>query len=363
MDIIEPTLLLDEQKCRQNIRKMVEKAHQHQLNLRPHFKTHQSHEIGRWFREAGVKSITVSSVKMASYFAQDHWTDITIAFPVNLLEIGRINTLANQVNLNLLVESEEVIQKLSQKLTTKVGVFIKIDVGANRTGVHPDHESVIQKLIAQIDGAHFLEFRGFLAHAGHSYRARSQEEIRHVHLGSIQLMRKLKAKFKATHPNLLLSVGDTPTCSVAQDFSGIDEIRPGNFVFYDAMQQQIGSCQFSEIAVAMACPIVALHPERGELVIYGGGVHFSKDHTQADRVGTHYGLVVQKDNGKWGEPLEQVFVHRLSQEHGIVKAPSDFIAQQSVGDLLYILPVHSCMTANLMKSYQTLTHQRIKMMT
>ena len=39
-----------------------------------------------------------------------------------------------------------------------------------------------------------MEFRGFLTHAGHSYRARSVPEIRAVHDASAGLMRTLKAR-------------------------------------------------------------------------------------------------------------------------------------------------------------------------
>ena len=71
MNITTPTLLLDEQKCRKNIEKLVQKATDNQLVIRPHFKTHQSHEVGRWFREAGIRQITVSSFAMAAYFVED----------------------------------------------------------------------------------------------------------------------------------------------------------------------------------------------------------------------------------------------------------------------------------------------------
>ncbi|MDZ7614896.1 MAG: hypothetical protein U5K51_15285 [Flavobacteriaceae bacterium] len=43
----------------------------------------------------------------------------------------------------------------------------------------------------------------------------------------------------------------------------------------------------------------------------------------------------------------------LSQEHGIIKVPEHLIDNYKVGDLLYILPVHSCLTADLMKNYFT----------
>src|SRR6056297_3145541 len=105
-NIKTPTLLLDSTKCKQNISNMVQKANEHKVAFRPHFKTHQSLEIGQWFKEKGVEKITVSSVSMAQYFAQD-WDDILIAFPVNIREIDEINQLAEKKKLHLLVESTD----------------------------------------------------------------------------------------------------------------------------------------------------------------------------------------------------------------------------------------------------------------
>ena len=73
--IRKPTLFLDEVKCRANIRMMSEKAKANGVIFRPHFKTHQSVEIGNWFREEGTQAITVSSVGMAGYFAKAGWRD------------------------------------------------------------------------------------------------------------------------------------------------------------------------------------------------------------------------------------------------------------------------------------------------
>jgi D-serine deaminase-like pyridoxal phosphate-dependent protein len=84
--IQKPTLLLSRQRAMANIEKMAQKALHSGVRFRPHFKTHQSAQVGEWFREFGVEAITVSSVEMALYFAQHGWRDITIAFPVNLLD-------------------------------------------------------------------------------------------------------------------------------------------------------------------------------------------------------------------------------------------------------------------------------------
>jgi D-serine deaminase-like pyridoxal phosphate-dependent protein len=67
--IATPTLLLDEGRARRNLDGMAARAARAGVRFRPHFKTHQSARIGEWFREAGVHSITVSSVRMAAYFA------------------------------------------------------------------------------------------------------------------------------------------------------------------------------------------------------------------------------------------------------------------------------------------------------
>ncbi|RLD73544.1 MAG: alanine racemase, partial [Bacteroidetes bacterium] len=81
-NIQTPTLILNKALVLENIQFMAEKARKHHLSFRPHFKTHQSAEIGNWFKDAGVDKITVSSVSMAEYFAKHGWKDITIAFPL-----------------------------------------------------------------------------------------------------------------------------------------------------------------------------------------------------------------------------------------------------------------------------------------
>jgi len=349
--ITKPTLLLDKQKCKRNIEMMFSKAKTNHVSFRPHFKTHQSLEIGRWFKELGVDKITVSSLEMAQYFSSE-WDDITVAFPVNILEIETINQLSAKIMLNLLVESAEALRYLAQNTKNNIGIFIKIDVGYHRTGLPPTSTQQIDEILSAISTSKKLSFKGFLTHAGHTYSCRTKEEILAIHHTSTEILTGLKAKYKDRFPGLIISIGDTPSCSVVDDFSGIDEIRPGNFVFYDLTQQQIGACSFDQIAVAMACPIVAVHPDRNEIVIYGGGVHFAKDRLEVENVGTIYGIVVVKHEKHWGNPIPGMYLKSLSQEHGIVSVPQPFITKYKIGDLLYILPVHSCMTANEIKSYK-----------
>ncbi|MEZ5345176.1 MAG: alanine racemase [Pyrinomonadaceae bacterium] len=350
--ITKPTLILDEEKCRKNISMMCEKARRHGLDFRPHFKTHQSLGIGRWFKEQGVNKITVSSLKMANYFAED-WDDITVAFPANILEIDAINSLAESVNLNLLVESVETASFLNGHLSQKIGAFIKIDVGYHRTGVDPEDSELIDAILKEIENGELISFKGFLTHAGHSYDVRSIEEVLEIHDTSLKIMAELRSRYGEKYPDLIISIGDTPTCSLAEDFSGVDEIRPGNFVFYDLTQVCIGACDLDQVAVAMLCPVVAIHRERNELVIYGGGVHFSKDRLEDEKGRTIFGRIVEKNGDAWGREIPGMHVKSLSQEHGVITVPAEKISKYGIGDELFIIPVHSCMTADLTNSYLT----------
>ncbi|MEL7425694.1 MAG: alanine racemase [Bacteroidota bacterium] len=350
--ISTPTLLLDEQRCRRNIAAMAQNAEQQQVALRPHFKTHQSLEIGRWFKEYGVNKITVSSLAMAQYFSPE-WNNITVAFPINVLEIRLINELAAKISLQLLVEDLQALQFLSRYLEHPVGIFIKIDVGYGRTGLNPAAHHQIEGLLDEITSSPKLNFHGFLAHAGHTYQCRSKAEIKAVHQQSKARFLPLREQYNDQFPDLILSLGDTPSCSVAADYSGIDEMRPGNFVFYDLTQARVGSNTPDQIAVAMACPIVALHPERRELVLYGGGVHFSKDRLTGEPEGTVWGRVVRHQGPGWNDVIPGMYLRSLSQEHGIVVVPPEVPFDFKVGDVLKVLPVHSCMAANAMKRYLT----------
>ncbi|MEZ4797622.1 MAG: alanine racemase [Flavobacteriaceae bacterium] len=358
--ITKPTLILDEAKCKANIAFMANKAKKHNLVLRPHFKTHQSLEIGRWFKELSITKITVSSLDMATYFAEE-WNDITVAFPVNILEIDTINRLAENITLNVLVESIATAQFLMKHLKYSVNFLIKLNIGNGRTGLLPNNTETIDTILEATKHYGKLHFIGFLGHAGQTYKCRSKAEIQQVHDQAKATIVSVKNKYKSQFPELIASYGDTPSCSVAENFEDLDELRPGNFVFYDVMQVQIGDCSYNDIAVAMACPIVSIHKDRNELVIYGGGIHFSKDRIEHQGK-TIFGVVAKKTNNGWNDQIPNMYVKALSQEHGVVVVPPTLINDYTIGDLIYVLPIHSCMTADLMKRYKTLDGNDITMM-
>ncbi|KPL13611.1 MAG: hypothetical protein AMS26_13735, partial [Bacteroides sp. SM23_62] len=147
MSMTKPTLLLDKSKCLRNIERMSTKAKQANIGFRPHFKTHQSIEIGNWFRDFGVTGITVSSFDMAEYFAQAGWLDILVAFPFNPLEMKRLNELASISRISVLADNIETISTL-QKPEKQVGFYIDIDTGYGRTGIRSEQFQQIEDLLS-----------------------------------------------------------------------------------------------------------------------------------------------------------------------------------------------------------------------
>ena len=350
--ITKPTLILDKKRVLKNIEKMIRKAKAGGIRFRPHFKTHQSAEIGNWFKGFGVEESTVSSLDMALYFAKHGWSDITVAFIINLLEIDKINELAGKINLSLLVDSVQVLSDLNQNLKHKAGMWIKVDTGLRRTGLSWDDFEGICSLAQKIKESPKLDFRGLLTHAGHSYKASSVEEIKEIHMDSVARLLAIKEYLEdeSIQP-CQISIGDTPTCSIANYFERVDEIRPGNFVFYDLMQEKLGSCTEQEIAVAVACPVVGKYKDRSQVVVYGGAVHLSTAHILDENGRKTFGYVTTLQNGVFGPINRNAPVVSLTQEHGIIQVADNLLDQIEIGDVLTVFPVHSCLTCNLNRQY------------
>ena len=361
--ITSPTLLLDEQKCRANIQRMADKARRRGLALAPHFKTHQSAQVGAWYRDYGIDAITVTSVKMAHYFAQHGWQDITIAFPLNVRELPAVAELAQQIRLTVFINSEATAQRVAQKpLDAPLHFYIEIDAGYRRSGVPYDSAEAVQQVLNVTDSVGRLQFVGFYTHAGHTYDVASTDQVAHIHQESLSRLARLKEAFQKRYPSLQLSLGDTPACSLEEDFAGVSVIRPGNFVYYDLKQHSVGSNTIDDIAICLACPVVSVHPEQREAIVHGGWVHLGKDSLSDEGGTTHFDRVVLLSEDGWSVPTEGAYVKKVSQEHGVISLLKSMVNELQVGDLVGILPVHACATADTMRQLMTFSGESVTMM-
>jgi len=371
MKIEKPTLYIIKERVVDNIRHMAHKAEKSGVTFRPHFKTHQSIEIGRLFGQEGVRAITVSSPQMAEKFASEGWRDITIAVPLNPNCVDTYNQLADAITLNLLTDSAEAVNLIGPRLSSPAMIWIEIDTGQHRTGIDPSGKDKLIATVEAIQQQPLLMLKGLLTHAGQSYQVREGTPVRRrsddsktdgkssggsakkdkstldfIYQSTASTMQKTASMLQeAGYGKLEISIGDTPTCSRVEEFYAVNEVRPGNFVFFDLMQYHIGSCKEENIALAVLCPIISKSPERGEIVVHGGAVHLSKESLEW-KGHTIHGQVAELEGSSFSTLLTDTYVKDLSQEHGVIKAPRHWVEGKQIGDTIAVIPVHSCLAVD-----------------
>lgn len=363
--ISAPTVLVDPERVRNNVQAMFARARQAGVGFRPHFKTHQSREVGEWIRELGVDRITVSSIAMAEGFVAAGWQDLTLALPAYPAMLPRVAALLDRARIALLVDHPEAALALVQDSSLQeacaasgqnLPVWIKLDAGYGRAGVRWDRPEQLQTVIDALQ-ADWIERPGLLVHSGHSYERQGREAIAAVHQECLDRLLPLQARFAAEFSGgrCALSVGDTPSCSLLDDFGPVDEIRPGNFVFYDLCQLQIGACTADQIAASVLCPVIGKDEERGRLILHGGAVHLSKDRMQ-DAEGSCFGWIAAEPyRGDWQLPDPARKLRSLSQEHGIVALSPSALRNYRIGDFVQVFPVHSCLACDMHSAYRSTT--------
>jgi len=250
------------------------------------------------------------------------------------------------------------VARLESGLTGRIRVWIKVDVGGRRSGVPWNDVDRLASLAQRVRDGEHMQFAGLLTHSGHSYDADGVAAVRAIHATSLARLFELQARLAGVGVTAALSIGDTPCCSVVSDFTGVDEARPGNFVFYDLTQVRLGACRPEDVAVVVACPVVGKHAERGEVVLYCGAVHLSKDLLRVDGEAV-FGYLAAWNDTTWERAETRAVLTSLSQEHGIVRLAPDLFDSLGVGDLVGVVPVHSCLTSDLYGAYCALDGQQL----
>ncbi len=358
-ELTTPAFLVDRLVVEKNCDAMREKARRSGVDLRPHVKTHKTLEIARMQVGAASGPITVSTLAEADFFAAHGFTDITYAVPISPDKLPRAAALAGKIQrLNLLLDSFAALaafEEFHRAHGHAFDVFLKIDCGYHRAGVDPKAPESF-RLATALAESKAVRFRGLLTHAGHSYHTSSVDEIRKIaHQEAATLTQFRDAVSKQVKLEMVRSVGSTPTTSVLNELPDADEIRPGNYVFYDAFQAAIGACQLSQCAMSVLTTVIGCYPESSHLLIDAGALALSKDRG-ADQLDPFpgFGTVCDLDL----RPLP-VKLTTLSQEHGRIEGTPETIAQLDLGARLRIIPNHSCLTAAMYDSYHVLENGKI----
>ncbi|MBP6002331.1 MAG: alanine racemase [Pyrinomonadaceae bacterium] len=355
-----PSLVLDIDRVRKNAARISDIATRDGARLRPHIKTHKCIEVARLQTAHHNGAITVSTLAEARAFASNGFSDITYAVPIERGKFAEaIEILQSGVKLNLLTDDAETAKQLDEiagRAGVKFDVFVKIDCGTHRVGVEPNTAEAIE-IPRQLSDANNLNFAGILTHAGHSYDVKTVEEIKSVARHERDCMVELAERLRGMGIEVpTVSIGSTPTINHIDHLDGIDEVRPGNYIFFDNFQATLGSCSFEDTALTVLAAVVHRDEARRKLVIDAGGIAMSKDRGPVHLdPSCGYGRVLDLDGNSTGIRLDS-----LSQEHGVMHAPDDAAFDRfKVGDRLRILANHSCMTAAQHSHYNVIENGEI----
>jgi len=357
-DLPTPSLVLDRARLMRNVARMRARAAALGVRLRPHLKTAKSVDVARALHGGDTGPITVSTLAEAAHFAAAGFDDILYAVAISPAKLDRAAAVqAAASGLKLLVDHPDAADAVVARgaaLGVRFSALIEVETGGGRAGVEPDGPELVA-IAGRLAAAGM--FAGVLAHAGHSYGCESVSEIEDVaeaeRAGAVAAAERLRAKGIAVG---LTSVGSTPTALHARHLDGVDEMRPGNFAFFDLFQHGLGMCAIDDIAVGVLASTIGHHRGRNHVLLDAGALALSKDTGANRRIeAVGYGLVRRPDAAL---PLDDFAVLDVHQEHGILAqrrgldaiSPLPF-ADFPVGGRLLVLPNHVCMTAAMHDRY------------
>jgi D-serine deaminase-like pyridoxal phosphate-dependent protein len=349
LELPTPALLLDQSILERNLTRMQDRANTFGVSLRPHIKTHKCIEIANHQLELGARGITVSTLFELEQFIAAGFNDITWALPLIPDHIERILELSDKATIRVVIDSPEVFQRLDA--IERVGserfhVWLKVDCGYHRAGVDPKSKFA-EQLVQSLNESKNLIFDGILTHSGHSYDSHNRAEILVVAEQERSVMVEFAERMRAKGYKIpVVSIGSTPTMSVTENLEGINEIRPGNYAFYDNTQVMLGSCGVADCALSVLASVVSHQPGASHFILDAGALALSKDtgplHISNDM---DMGIIYEDYDRK--RLQAHVHVKTLSQEHGKVlfSESSNLKGHYKVGDKVRILEHHSCLTA------------------
>ncbi len=354
-----PALLLDLERLTRNIERMSAHVARLGARLRPHVKTHKCAAIAKRQVAGWFGGVTISTLAEGFAFAEAGFDDLLYAVPLEPGKFGRACELARRVRrLAVIADDPELPPPLSAAAAAAgvtLDALLEIDCGDGRTGLPFDDAARIARTARAIASAKRLTLAGILTHAGQSYAARAAEERRAVAELERDRMRRVAAELERLGFEVpVISIGSTPTIAALDaPLPPNFEVRPGNYVFFDAFQAQCGVCALDDCALTVLTAIV--HRGAGKVVTDAGAIALSKDIGAADffpRSG--YGLVSDME----GRPLG-LRVAAVSQEHGRIPVPEQALLDRlPVGARLRIAPNHSCLTAAQHEQYWVVAEGR-----
>jgi D-serine deaminase-like pyridoxal phosphate-dependent protein len=340
-DLDTPATLVDLDCLEKNIRQWQADADRCGVKFRPHIKTHKIPEIARMQLAAGARGIVSAKVSEAELFVAAGIEDVCIAYPVfGETKWQRIAELAtNTRSLTVNCDSAEAARGLSKSAAEAgVTIYVQIDIdsGLHRGGIPSEDQAAIERLAIAIQSLPGLRFGGITTFRSSAFPgAPNAVDAGHAEGRLlVEIANRLRTRGVEVEE---VTAGSTPTGRWVAEVAGITEVRAGNYVFNDLMQLDNGVAKEEQLALSVLCTVVSkTGTGGGRLTIDGGSKTFSGD---AGGVGT--GGAAPPATARAVD--RQIFVERLSEEHGVARTGEEV----KLGEKIRFFPYHACTCVNL----------------
>ena len=320
-------------------------------------------------RDQNDKRIEVSTIPEAYFFSNKGFDDIlygVIPSESKFRQIEQISTLQSPNILSVMSASKYLTQSMinyaKYNATTdnfKFNVFIKVDSGTKRAGFDICANRTEEQRLELLDTINLINanqdcinFMGLYQYSSQGYSLDGVDKIREIFESERQILMRQIAEIES-ECNIqipIVSSGSTPSCMAVDNFEGITEIHPGNYVFFDRMQYEFGVVDdLDQISISVITRIIGRYPHRNEILIDCGSVGLSLDKNSNNIMGMRQEQAI--DVGYGGiRGFPNLKVHALSQEVGKITTVDgsyiDFDDEAlQYGKVLRLIPHHSCLAA------------------
>jgi D-serine deaminase-like pyridoxal phosphate-dependent protein len=334
-DVMTPALLVYPEFIASNIERTVELLGGDADRWRVHIKTAKLGYTLRMMVERGVRNFKCATTLELVVACQNGALDVLLAYPSIGANARRVREIAEQfpqVRISVLVENPEQSQ---QWRGSRLGVFIDINPGMNRTGIEQSHGGEVVSLVRAIENCG-LEFRGLHYYDGHLRAPDERERTAAAHAGYDRLLEVVKEIERSGIRVPEVITAGTPTLPSSLSFDGfrnagfIHRVSPGTVVYSDASSlAQLSEKYVYRPAVLVLARVVS-HPRTGIITCDAGHKAVSADS------GVPTCVVV-------GHP--ELTPLTPSEEHLPLEVEGG-AAGPAVGEALYLLPRHVCTTVN-----------------
>ena len=342
-----PSLIVHGGVVDRNLSRMQSYCNNHALNLRPHTKTHKSLEMARRQLAVGAVGLTVAKVGEAEIMSRV-CSDVFIAYPaVGSHRLARIATLGKSHRISIGIDSlaaAKSLQDAAASQSCKLGVLVDLEVGFFRTGVEdPKNAIALCEFVASQKN---LDFRGVMCFPGHILPS-ADDSVWYAYTDSLaKVIDQLQSR---SIPVPIVSGGSTPSAMQSHRNPLLNEIRPGTYIYNDMNEVRLGVATLDDCAARVLATVVST-PSRNKFIVDAGSKTLSSDRNCVD-ADSGFGYVVEFPDAK---------ISRLSEEHGEVVLPEASPSKPPrVGDRIWIIPNHICVSVNLQNSFYLLQQETL----